>query len=263
METLTREEFDELVAKADAGTATPEDLARLEPYRAKRAVLLASGMGTRMAPITINTPKPLVRVNGRRIISSLLDALAAIGVDDITIVVGYLAEEFDVLLRDYPQVKLVKNDQYATTNNISSAVLASGCFENAYVFESDLLLQSPALLTKYQYESNYLGVFVDETPDWCFDTDDAGVIRDLHKGGTHCAHMFGISYWTAEDGRKLAHDLPKQFAKPENRQRFWDDVPCVLCRDRYRVRVRPCMFDDIAEIDSLAELAQIDPAYRM
>lgn len=263
VDTLTREEFDELVAKADAGTATPEDLARLEPYRAKRAVLLASGMGTRMAPITINTPKPLVRVNGRRIISSLLDALAAIGVDDITIVVGYLAEEFDVLLRDYPQVKLVKNDQYATTNNISSAVLASGCFENAYVFESDLLLQNPALLTKYQYESNYLGVFVDETPDWCFDTDDAGVIRDLHKGGTHCAHMFGISYWTSEDGRKLAHDLPEQFAKPQNRQRFWDDVPCVLCRDRYRVRVRPCTFDDIAEIDSLAELAQIDPAYRM
>ncbi len=34
----------------------------LEPYRVKRAVLIAAGFGTRLVPITLNTPKPLVRV---------------------------------------------------------------------------------------------------------------------------------------------------------------------------------------------------------
>ena len=53
---LTREQFDQLVAKYEAKTASLEDLAALEPYRAKRAVLLASGFGSRMLPITINTP---------------------------------------------------------------------------------------------------------------------------------------------------------------------------------------------------------------
>ena len=47
---------------------SPEGTAALEPYRAKRAVFIAAGFGTRLVPITLNTPKPLVRVNGKRII---------------------------------------------------------------------------------------------------------------------------------------------------------------------------------------------------
>ena len=42
----------------------------LKEYEAKRAILLAAGFGSRMVPITLNTPKPLVRVNGKRIIQS-------------------------------------------------------------------------------------------------------------------------------------------------------------------------------------------------
>ena len=83
MEALTYEQFSALNDRYEAGEATEADLAALEPYRAKRAVLLASGFGSRMMPITINTPKPLVNVNGTRIIESLLDALLAIDVTEI------------------------------------------------------------------------------------------------------------------------------------------------------------------------------------
>lgn len=262
MGSLTREEFDELEAKCEAGTASSQELEKMEPYRAKRAVLLASGFGSRMLPITINTPKPLVRVNGKRIIESLLDALLAIDVTEIYIVTGYLGEQFELLKRGYPMVQLIENPIFDTTNNISSAVAAKDFFRNAYVFESDLFLLNPALLKKYQYRSNYLGVPVESTADWCFSTEN-GLITDLRKGGSKCHHMYGISYWTAEDGLKLASDLPAAFAKEENRQRFWDDVPCVLCRDNYKVAIRECTFDDIQEIDSFAELQEIDPAYKI
>lgn len=258
---LTRGQFDLINQRYEEGTATPDDLEALEPYRAKRAVLVASGFGSRMLPLTINTPKPLIRVKGRRIIETILDALLAIDITEIYVVVGYLAEEFELLKRDYPTITLLKNEQFATTNNISSAVVAKEHFENAYVFESDLFLKNPKVLHKYSYESFYLGVPTESTPDWCFDTDDAGYIADLHKGGTDCHHMYGVSYWTAEDGKKLASDLPSAFSKEENQQRFWDDVPCVICRENYHVRVKPCTFQDIDEIDSLSELQAIDPAY--
>lgn len=258
---LTREQFDQINQRYEEGTATPDDLEALEPYRAKRAILVASGFGSRMLPLTINTPKPLIRVKGRRIIETILDALLAIDVTEIYVVVGYLAEEFELLKKDYPTITLIKNDLFATTNNISSAVMAKNHFENAYVFESDLFLKNPGVLHEYSYESFYLGVPTESTPDWCFDTDDAGYITDLHKGGTNCHHMYGISYWTADDGKKLACDLPSAFSEEENQQRFWDDVPCVIRRDNYRVRVRPCTFQDIDEIDSLAELQAIDSAY--
>lgn len=262
MSPLTEERFEALASKAMAGEASPQELEELEPYRAKRAVLLASGMGSRLRPITINTPKPLVNVNGRRIIETLIEPLVALGIQEIYVVTGYLAPEFELLRQEYPQVILIYNPLYATTNNISSALAAGNHFENAFVFESDLYLKNPQLLTPYNYHSWYLGVPVDSTPDWCFDACD-GVIRDLHKGGRDCYHMYGVSYWTAADGKQLATDLVEAFDAENNRQRFWDDVPCVLFRDHYQVHIKPCTFDDINEIDSLAELQEVDPRYEM
>lgn len=260
---LSYDEFKELEARYEAGVASEADLGALEPYRARRAVLLASGFGSRMMPITINTPKPLVDVNGTRIINSLLSALRAIDIEEIYIVTGYKAECFEVLKHDFPTVTFLNNPDYAVTNNISSACVAKEHFRNAYAFESDLFLKNPRLLKKYRYRSCYMGVPVSETPDWCFDTCD-GRITDLHKGGTNCHHMYGISYWTAEDGAKLERDLQECFdADEESKQRFWDDVPCVIRRDNYNIAIEECTFDDVAEIDSLAELQQIDPRYRM
>ena len=59
------------------GKVTDQGLEALEPYRVKRAVFIAAGFGSRLVPITLNTPKPLVRVKGKRIIESLLDAVVA------------------------------------------------------------------------------------------------------------------------------------------------------------------------------------------
>lgn len=260
---LTRGQFEERRARYRAGTATEQDLAELEPYRVRRAVLLASGLGSRLAPITINTPKPLVNVCGTPIIETILDALLAQDIERIVIVTGYLAEQFELLQRRYPMVTLVHNPLFDTTNNISSALAAGDAFRRAYVFESDLFLRNPALIEKYQYVSNYLGVPVESTEDWCFEVDGEGRIRDLSRGGRDCYHMFGVSYWDDQAGARLPADLARAFADPANRQRFWDDVPCVIDGEHYDVRIRPCTFDDIAEIDSLAELQAMDPRYAM
>ena len=53
------------------GEITPAGINALEPYRAKKAIFIAAGFGSRMVPVTLNTPKPLIRVNGKRIIDTL------------------------------------------------------------------------------------------------------------------------------------------------------------------------------------------------
>lgn len=247
---------------AENGEITPRGVYALEPYRVKRAVLLAAGFGSRLLPVTVNTPKPLARVHGVRIIDRLIDAVMAAGITEIYIVRGYLAEEFDQLLVKYPNIRFIDNPLYDSTNNISSAVAAAGLFEEAYVFESDLLLANPGLITRYQYSSNYLGIAVDRTDDWCFDADDDGVITNLAKGkGAPCWQMVGASYWTKQDGRRLASDIPEVFALDDGKQIFWDDVALLRKREGYRVRVRPCSHDDIVEIDDFEDLQRIDPAY--
>ena len=263
--TLAKEEFDRLVALEQAGKATPEQLELLEPYRAKRAILFAAGFGSRMRPITISTPKPLVRVHGTRIIDRLIDALLSVGVDEIYIVRGYLKDSFDQLLAKYPTLKFIDNPLFDTTNNISSALVAKDHFENAYAFESDLLIENTELITKYQYASNYLAIPVERTVDWYFDASEDGVITHIAKGkDAPCWQMVGCSYWSAADGKRLSRDIPEVFARGgECEQIFWDDVALDRKPEDYAIHVRQCTADDITEIDSFAELQEIDPAYRI
>lgn len=79
--------------------------------KAKRAIFLAAGLGNRLRPITINTPKPLVRVNGVRIIETSIEACLKAGIQEIYIVTGYLADEFKILLQKYPMIKFIHNPE--------------------------------------------------------------------------------------------------------------------------------------------------------
>lgn len=240
---------------------TEKGINALEPYRVKRAVFIAAGFGSRLVPITLNTPKPLVRVNGIRMIDTLLDAVIAAGIEEIYLVRGYLKEQFDQLLYKYPQIKFIENPHYNEANNISSALLARHLMQNAYVLEADLVLSNPNIITKYQYTSNYLGVPTDYTDDWCFETKNK-VITKVKIGGNNCHHMFGISYWNEVAGAKLYDDIKKVYEMPGGKERYWDQVPLEYCLDNYTVEVRECTFDDIVEIDSFADLKKIDPTYR-
>lgn len=244
----------------DENGITESGLAALEPYRVKRAVFIAAGFGSRMVPITLNTPKPLVRVNGKRMIDTLLDAVLAVGIDEIYVVRGYLGEQFDQLLYKYPMIRFIENPIYNEANNISSALCARHLLQNAYVLEADLVLYNPNLITKYQYTSNYLGVPVEVTDDWCFETKDR-VITKVNVGGRNCHHMFGISYWTTEDGAKLYEDIKIVYEMPGGKERYWDQVALVYAKNHYRIEVRECSFDDITEIDSFSDLKKLDSVY--
>ena len=116
---------------SDGGSINEKGLLSLEPYRVKRAVFIAAGFGSRMVPITLNTPKPLVRVNGKRIIDTLLDACVMAGIEEIYIVRGYLGEQFDQLLYKYPNIKFLENPAYNDANNISSSLVARYLLSNA------------------------------------------------------------------------------------------------------------------------------------
>ena len=242
------------------GQVTEKGVEALEPYRAKRAVFIAAGFGSRMVPIALNTPKPLVRVHGKRIIETLLDACLEAEIEEIYIVRGYLGEQFDQLLYKYPMLKFLDNPVYNEANNISSAMVARHLFSGSYVFEADLLLSNPKIITKYHYTSDFLAIPMDRTDDWCFVVKD-GVIKEEKVGGENCWQMVGISFWNKEDGKKLEEDIPSVFNGPGGKERYWEQVPLVYKKENYKVEVRACKADDIVEIDTFRELKAIDPAY--
>lgn len=242
------------------GKITEEGLKELEPYRVKRAVIMAAGFGSRLVPITLNTPKPLVRVNGRRIVETALDALKNIGIEEIYLVRGYLGTQFDDILYKYPNIKFIENPKYNEGNNIVSVYLAREHIHNAYVLEADLYIFNPAIIKKYQYQTNYMAIPTHETDDWCFYTN-GGYIQDYSVGGKNCHKMVGISYWTEEDGKKLAEDVEKTYNAPGGKERYWDEVPLKYHKKDFKLAVRECEEKDVIEIDTFNELKAIDKAY--
>lgn len=243
-------------------TVTLKGYEWLEPYRVKKAIFMAAGFGSRMVPVTLNTPKPLIQVHGKRIIETLLDAVLDAGITDITIIRGYLGEQFDLLLKKYPMIKFVENPIYNEANNISSAYVVRDMLANAYVLESDLLLYNKNIIRKYEYTTNYMGMAVDRTDDWCFETKK-GYITKLRVGGENVHHMFGISYWTKEDAEKMERDIEAVFKSPGGKERYWDEVALRECIKNYKVWVRPVEQGDIIEIDTYNELKQIDSIYNV
>lgn len=244
------------------GFITETGLKALEPYRVKRAVLLAAGFGSRMMPITLNTPKPLVRVHGKRIIDTLIDALINVGITEIYIVRGYLKEQFNSLLEKYPTIKFIDNPLYNQTNNISSALCAGDKICNAYVMESDILLKNSNLISKYQYESNYLGIPVKKTDDYCIYTKGHYIYK-VGRGGNDCYQTIGITYWTNDDGMRMTKDIEDVFYNvPAGKEAFWGMTATVYHAGEYKIGVRECNFNDVVEIDSYQELCEIDPLYK-
>lgn len=239
---------------------TKKGLKELEPFRVKRAIFLAAGFGSRLVPITLNTPKPLVLVNGKKIIETLLDAVVKAEIPEIIIVTGYLNEQFEILLKKYPNIKFIYNSKYNEANNILSAYLVRDMFSNAYVLESDLYLYNQDLIRKYEYYSNFLGKRVERTDDWCLESKN-GIITKEKIGGYNCHQMYGISYYNEEDGRKMKKDIEEVFMSPGGKEKYWEQVMLDTCKNNYQIHIRECQNGDIIEIDTFNELKAIDKTY--
>ena len=246
----------------EEGVITNSGINALEPYRAKRAIFIAAGFGSRLVPITFNTPKPLVRVHGVRIIDRLIEACLEAGINEIYIVRGYLGELFDQLLYKFPMIKFLENPMYNEANNISSALVARYMLSNAYVFEADLLISNPKIIKKYHYQSDFLGIKKERSDDWCFRVEN-GIIKEEKVGGEgdDIWQMVGISSWNEADGHRLSQDISDVFASPGGKERYWEQVPLVYCKEHYAVEIKDCHDEDIVEIDTFKELKTIDKTY--
>jgi HAD superfamily hydrolase (TIGR01450 family) len=95
--------------------------------RSKAAIILAAGIGSRLYPITEKFPKSLVKVCGREILDYQITGYIKSGISEehIYIVIGYMPEMMQKFLSiNYPDVNVIINHDYLTTNNMYSLYLA-------------------------------------------------------------------------------------------------------------------------------------------
>lgn len=231
-------------------------------HKVERAVIMAAGKGTRMYPLTESTPKPLIPVFNEPIIERTIKALKKKGINEIYIVVGYLAEKFNYLKNKY-NVELINNPLYDTCNNISSLYAARDHIKNSVILEGDIWIENDELIkTEFDY-SGYTSIPSNKpTNEWLQTVDSSDfMISCSRTGGSFGWILYGISYWSEEDAVKLAEDIETEFIKNKNTEIYWDDVAIFCYPEKYKLKIKRSNADYFREFDSIEDLSRYDKKY--
>jgi choline kinase len=119
----------------------------------RQAVILAAGVGSRLRPLTDQTPKCLLEIGGRSLLDRLLDQLAGAGIQRAAIVTGHLEERIAGHLKAKKsalEVVLVPNPRYLSTNNAASLFVAKDAlagFGGFVLCDGDVVLRGNPIQT--------------------------------------------------------------------------------------------------------------------
>lgn len=156
--------------------------------RITTALLLAAGTGSRLFPLTQNSPKCLTLVNDKSILERLINNLKSQGFKRLVIVTGHQKESIMDYLGEKSgdiSIEYVYSPLYKTTNNIYSLWMARNIINEPFVlFESDLVLNSN-LLDDMVYPDR---IAVARMQPWLNGTtvsiNKVNMVTKFHKGTT-------------------------------------------------------------------------------
>ena len=229
--------------------------------KVKNAIIMAAGVGERLRPLTLTTPKPLIKVNGVPMIESVIEAIRKNGIEEIYVVVGYQAEKFQYLSEKYPGLTLIKNPYYLEANNISSMYVARDHLGDSIVLDGDQIIYNPDILNPEFTRSGYNVIWCEgETKEWILDVQNGIINGCSQDGGSLGYQLYSISRWSEEDGRRLASLVAGEF-EGGNTGIYWDDVPLFYYPDEFELGIMEMQPGDVIEIDSFRELMEVDASY--
>lgn len=230
----------------------------------KRAIIMAAGLGNRMKPVTLYTPKPLIKVNGKRMIDTIVDALHQNGIYEIYVVVGYKKEQFYEWARDKSRITILENEYFDTCNNISSLYVARDYIGESIILDGDQIIFDSKILNPEISKSGYSCVWTEDlTSEWLLSVNEKDVVVSCSRnGGKNGWQLFSISRWTRKDGEKLKLLIEKEFMEKKNTQIYWDDVAMFCYPQEFELTIYPINKKDIIEIDNFEELCEIDESYK-
>lgn len=222
------------------------------------AIIMAAGTSSRFAPLSYEKPKALIEVRGEVLIERQIRQLREAGIEEVVVVTGYKAEQFEYL-KDKYGVVLINNPYYLTRNNNSSIYAAREYIKNSYICSSDNYFITNPFESDVD-ESYYSAVYMEgDTGEWCISEDD-GWIKDVKVGGQDSWIMLGHVFWSESFSRSFLHILEDEYEWPETADKLWETI-YIEHLNELPMKIRKYPADFIFEFDTLDELREFDDSY--
>lgn len=220
-----------------------------------RAILLAAGMGTRLRPLTLETPKSLIEINGKPLLERQVEFLKEKGINEIIVVTGYLNEKFEYLKEKYG-VKLVFNDKYDIYNNIYSMYLVREYLADSYVIDADVYINRNFIVTDINKSTYFSAYKRNVKNEWKLCFDENKKVNDIEIINGDGFILCGVSYWSKNDGILIKNRIEEVIKMDDFTNLYWDDIVKNNLKD-LDVRIKEINDDDIYEIDNIEELNMV------
>lgn len=224
------------------------------------AIIMAAGTSSRFVPLCWERPKGLLEVKGEILIERQIKQLKTAGVDDITIVTGYMADKFNYL-KDKFGVNLVYNPDYARYNNTSTLMCVLDKLGDTWLCSSDnyftenVFTERPACS---QYSAEYAK---GKTNEYCLTCDKDDNIIKVTVGGANAWYMIGHVFFNKEFSDAFKKILVEEYKNDGTRQGYWEDVYIKHLIDLPMMKIRKYHPGIINEFDSLEDLRTFDKSY--
>ena len=245
---ISRNEFNEYV--------THEQYDCIQQHKVTNAIILAAGKSKRFKPISDYCPKGLSIIKGEVLVERQIKQLQAVGVTDITLVVGYKKEMFFYLADKY-DVKIVINEQYDIQDNVSSLRLVLDQLDNTYICSVDNYYPEN-LFNTYEYRGFYSTVYVENNSDeWIVRTDENGLINDVNIGSPSGHIMLGFVYFDrefSENFRRVIHDVE---GIAEYNHHVWEYL-YMKHLDTLKLEIKEFDKNSILEFDTIDDAINFD-----
>ena len=218
----------------------------------RNAIILAAGFGMRMVPINLSTPKALLEVNGEKLIERTIRQLKEVGVQDITVVVGFMKDSFEYLIDEYG-VELVYNPDFASANNIRSLGLVLDRLSNTYIIPCDIWCDRNPFRKNELYSWYMVSDLIDNESTVRVNrkTELVTVPEDEPGNG-----MIGISYLLDEDAAVVRARIEEMISEGKHDESFWEAA--LYEKDRMFIRARVVHGPDAVEINTYEQLRELD-----
>lgn len=225
-----------------------------------RIFIPAAGNGTRLKPLTDLRPKCMVEINGAPILFHLLTQLKELPVSEIVIVTGYrgdLIQEFVAKLENYPKIRLIHNEKFATTNSIVSVALMREFWDQDFcIIDGDLLLKNELLYKLITTDGSFLMIDNSKEQEEIdmkakVENGNLSYMDKLLQEDETFGEFFGLSKWKPETACFFSNAIDAFLEA--NRTDVWYEFAIREIPKQINVPVVTCMNTEWFEIDTIAD----------